>query len=148
MRVTLIILLVITASFSGFVIHVLTIEWLPQWIGSQIQGIEITASWDVRYVAAITSVEYGLAALGIYIIGRKYLLRWGQLKAALAFSVLLMSIQGLFIRQPLMDFLIGNPWHVVLVQNAFKWLPWLLVAFIIVFGYEYINRITQHKKTC
>jgi len=146
MRVFLILLLVFTASFSGFVIHVLTIEWLPQWIGAQMQNIEITASWDVRYMAAITSIEYGVAALALYLLARKYLLQWGQLNAALFFSMLLIAIQGLLIRQPLMDLMIGNPWHVVVVQNAFKWLPWILMAFIIVFGYELINKISERIK--
>ena len=57
-------------------------------------------------------------------------------------SLILLTINALLIRQPLMDFAIGNPLHVVLVQNAFKWVPWILMAFIIVYGYELIHKAT------
>lgn len=141
MKLFLIILLASTTALAGFVIHVIAVEWLPQWISGQMQGIEVQASWDVRYLAAATAIEYGLAAIGLYYLAREKLLSLGKLKAALIFSVLLTAIHGVFLRQPLMDFAIGNPLHVTLVQNGFKWAPWILTAFIVVYGYELIKKI-------
>lgn len=40
-----------------------------------------------------------------------------------------------------MDYIIGNPLNVVLVQNAFKWLVWLLMSFFIVYGYEFVMNL-------
>jgi hypothetical protein len=140
MKVFFYIILVTTASLSGFVVHVITIEWLPDWIGQQMQGVELRPSWAVRYVAAMTSVEYGVSAIVIYYLSREKLIKYGKFKAFLMFSGVLLSINAILVRQPLMDYLIGNPLHVVMVQNVFKWMTWVLLSFVVVYGYEFINR--------
>ncbi len=144
MKLLLILLLAATASLGGFVVHVTTVEWLPNWIGTQMNETQIQPSWDVRYIAAVTSIEYGLAAVGLYYLSREKLLAYGKLKAAAILSLLLIAINGVLIRQPLMDYIIGNPLHVTLVQNGFKWLPWILMSFIVVFGYEFINKLMNN----
>ncbi|MCP3922077.1 MAG: hypothetical protein GY714_05760 [Desulfobacterales bacterium] len=138
MKIFLIFVIAIVASMSSFVVHIATVDWLPVWIGNQMQGINIQPSWSVRYVAAVTSVEYGLAGIVLYSLAREKLLVFGTFKTAIIFSILLASIHGAFVRQPLMDYLVGNPMHVALVQNAFKWLIWLIMSFVIVYGYEFI----------
>ncbi|MCX7545791.1 hypothetical protein [Marinicella gelatinilytica] len=145
MKIILLLVVAILAAFSGFVVHVFTVEWLPQWISTQMQGLEVKPSWDVRYVAAITSIEMGLGAVGLYYFGRYKFIQIGRFKSALLFSVLLLALNGRLIRQPLMDFVIGNPWHVALVQNAFNWLSWILMAFIVIYGYEYVVTLTDKK---
>lgn len=140
MKILFILLLAATISLSGFIIHVITVEWLPDWIGTQMQNIKVQPSWNVRYSAAATSIEYGLAAIGLYYLGREKLLGFGKFKSALLFSMLLMAVHGVFLRQPLMDFAIGNPIHVTLVQNGFKWMPWIIMAFVVVYGYELIQK--------
>ena len=132
--------LAILASLSGFIIHVVSVEWLPSWIASQMNGIEIKPSWAVRYVAAATSVEYGIATVILYSLVRERINKAGLIKASLLLSALLLALDALLIRQPLMDFLVGNPIHVVLVQNLFKWFTPIALSFIVVFGYEYINQ--------
>ncbi len=138
MKILLMILIAALASSASFVVHVFTVEWLPSWIGSQMDGIAIQASWDVRYIAIFTSIEYGLAASAIYWLAREKLLFLGNFKSSLILAILLASVHGAFIRQPLMDFVVGNPLHVVVVQNIFKWLVWMLMSFVIVYGVEYI----------
>jgi hypothetical protein len=71
---------------------------------------------------------------------------FGVFKASLLFSILLASIHGAFVRQPLMDYVVGNPLHVVLVQNGFKWLVWLLMSFLVVFGFELAIKISGANK--
>lgn len=133
------------ASFSGFLEHVFTVEWLPEWISTQMQGLEVKPSWEVRYVAAVTSVEIGLGALGLYYFGRQKFVQIGRFKSAVIFSVLLLALNGRLIRQPLMDFVISNPWHVAIVQNTFNWLVWILMGFIVVYGYEIVVTLTDKK---
>ena len=145
MKIILILVIAALASFSGFLVHVFTVEWVPEWISTQMQGLEVKPSWDVRYVAAITSVEMGVGALGLYYFGRHRFIQMGRLKSVLLFSALLLALNGLLIRQPLMDVVIGNPWHVAVVQNAFIWLSWILLAFIVVYGYELVARLTSAK---
>ena len=147
MKFFLIIVVAAMASASSFIVHVATVEWLPAWVGSQMQGIVIQPSWDVRYVAGITSIEYGLAASTLYYFSRGTLIQFGYFKASLIFAILLAAIHGAFIRQPLMDYIVGNPAHVVLVQNGFQWLIWLLMSFFVVYGSEFIvERLSANKQ--
>jgi hypothetical protein len=146
MKLILIFLVMVIASTSSFVVHVISIEWLPAWVGRQMDGVTIQPSWSVRYVAALTSIEYGFAAVTLYVLARDRLIKHGLFNASLIFSVLLTAIHGALIRQPFMDYVVGNPIHVVLVQNGFKWLVWLLMSFIVIFGYELISNKTSANK--
>ncbi|SIO96741.1 hypothetical protein [Vibrio spartinae] len=140
MRIFYFLVVAAIASSSSFIVHIISAEWLPSWVATQMQGMSIQPSWSVRYVALITSIEYGLGATVLYMLAREKLIIFGRMKATIIFSVLLMAIHGAFVRQPLMDFLIGNPIHVVVVQNGFKWLVWLLMSLIVIVGYESVNR--------
>lgn len=139
MKYFLLLILAVIASFTGFVVHVFTVEWLPDWISGQMQGVEIQPSWALRYVAGITSIEYGIASIVLYHLARDKLMQFGKLKAAVYLSLLLLALNAMLIRQPLMDYLIGNPLQVVIVQNVFKWLSWILLSFITVYGFEFIQ---------
>lgn len=136
MKVLLIILIAAIASSSSFLVHVMTVEWLPNWVASQMQNVDIQTSWSVRYVALLTSVEYGFAAMILYYLVRDKLIHLGKFNTFVIFSLLLIAIKGILIRQPLMDYIIGNPIKVVLVQNIFKWLVWIIMSFIVVYGCE------------
>lgn len=124
------------ASASAFVVHVITIEWLPNWIGSQMVGKQVSPSWDVRYVAMITSIEYGIACLFLYHLLREKIIIKGKCIAILILFALLTALHGALLRQPTMDFIVGNPLQVVVVQNGFKYLVWLLMSFVTVLAYE------------
>jgi len=147
MKYFLIFIVAVAASASSFIIHVATVEWLPSWVSGQMQGLSIQPSWDIRYIAGITSLEYGVAAIALYYLARDKLIGFGKFKEALVFSVLLMAIHGAFLRQPFMDYVVGNPVHVVLVQNLFKWLVWLLMSFFVVFGFEFVTKVTCANKS-
>jgi len=145
MKLFLIFLVAVIASTSSFVVHVISVEWLPSWIGSQMQGIVIQPSWDVRYIASMTSIEYGFAAVALYFLARDTLAQFGRFKSSIIFSILLAAIHGAFIRQPFMDFVIGNPIQVVLVQNGLKWLTWIVMAFVVVYGYEWLLKLSVNS---
>ena len=140
MKILLLLLVIVFASSSSFVVHVISAEWLSLWIGQQMQNAVLEPSWNVRYVALITSIEYGIAAVSLYHLAREKLIKYGKFKAGLIFSILLTAIHGAFIRQPFMDFVIGNPLQVVIAQNGLKWLVWFLMSIIVVFGYESIMK--------
>jgi len=127
------------ASLSGFIIHVFSAEWLQSWIASQMSGIAVEPSWNVRDVALVSSIEYGVSALAIYYLLREKIHSFNFAAKILLLSTLLISIHGALIRQPLLDYVIGNPLHVVVVQNTFKWLVWILMSAVVVTGFEMIN---------
>ena len=128
------------ASSCGFIVHVFSTEWLQGWVAEIMAGHEVSPSWDVRYIAMLTSLEYGISALILYWIIRDKLMPYGKFKAFVILSLLLTALHGALIRQPLMDFLIGNPLEVALLQNAFKWLVWILMSFVVVYGSEHVAK--------
>ena len=145
MKLFLLLLVALLASLCSFVVHVITVEWLPQWVGSQMNGISIQPSWNVRYIAALTSIEYGIAAVTIYSLCRDNLRAIGIYKGMGLYAILLAALHGAFIRQPLMDYIVGNPIHVVIVQNAFQWLVWVLMSVAVVLGVESVRKFTANK---
>lgn len=142
-KIILYTLLAAIASCSAFVIHVFTVEWLPGWISAQMSDKNITPSWNVRYVAALTSIEYGIGAVLLYLAARQTLTKYRIFYRALFLSACLAMVSGAFLRQPLMDIVVGNPFHVAIVQNFFKLLVWVLLGFVVVYGVEAINRILK-----
>lgn len=146
-KLALTLLVVVIASCSSFIVHVATVEWLPVWIGQQMEGLNITSSWNVRYLAMLTSVEYGIAALILYYLARDNLIAWGKFFASIIMFLLLSALHGALFRQPLMDFAVGNPLLVVVVQNGFKYLIWMIMAFVTVFGCEFIESRNERPLT-
>jgi len=128
------------ASSCGYVVHVFSAEWLQNWVAQIMEGREVSTSWDVRYFALFTSLEYGISAVVLYWLIRDKIIQLGQFKAFVILSLLLASLHGALIRQPLMDFVIGNPIEVAVVQNAFQWLVWILMSFVVVYGLERVMR--------
>jgi len=131
------------ASSSAFIVHVLSAEWLPQWIVMQMEGKQVTPSWDVRYIAGVTAIEYGIGAVLLYNLSRPSLKKFHIVVRAVIISAILAMLSGALIRQPFMDLVIGNPLLVVLVQDGLKWLLWLFMGFITVVGVEAVNKSQQ-----
>lgn len=128
------------ASSCGFIVHVFSAEWLQSWIAQIMEGHKVSSSWAVRYIAILTSLEYGISTLILYWLVRDKIIPYGKFKAFVILSLLLTALHGALIRQPLMDFIIGNPIEVALLQNIFKWLVWILMSFVVVYGSERVVR--------
>ena len=124
------------ASSLGFIVHVFSAEWVQGWVAQIMQGRSVTPSWDVRYIATLTSLEYGASTIVLYWLIRDKVIKYGKFKAFITLSLLFTALHGALVRQPLMDYIIGNPVEVVLVQNALKWLVWILMSLVVVYGSE------------
>lgn len=119
MRKTLICLfLAIAVSIIAFSIHVATTEWIDNFVAASMKGNTVISSWDVRYLAAITSIETGCGLVLLYSLIRTNLPANSSLARGLMTSILLLMVAGRLIRQPIMDLAIGNPLPVVLVQDG------------------------------
>jgi len=140
MKIFQYLIVVALASCSGFIVHVFTAEWLQVWVAQVMSGHEVIPSWDVKYIAMVTSLEYGISVIILYWLIRDKIIPYGKFKAFLILSFLLTALHGALIRQPLMDFIVGNPIEVALLQNAFKWLVWFLMSFVVVYGSERVAK--------
>ena len=134
-------LMAVLATVASFGIHLATAAWLPGWLADRMVGVEMLASWDVRYLAGATSIEYVLGSMLMYTLMRRPLLGWRPWARIVVFTLLILSTRGLLMRQPLMDWAIGNPIDVVVIQNGLKALVWIVVASLSAIGVEWFYRI-------
>jgi len=125
------------AAATGFIIHVASQEWLESWVSSQMQGHQVAASWDVRYLALVTSLEIGVGLVILYALVRPALPAKSSVGRGLILAVLLLAVMGRFVRQPLMNLAIGNPLPVVAVQDGTVWLLWLCICIVVATGYDF-----------
>ena len=126
----------IAAAVVGFIIHVASQEFVRTWVYTRMHGHAVTPSWDVRYVALLTSLEIGVAVVWLYALFRRTLPQTRSLFRGLLLGVLLLAAQGSLFRQPLMDFIIGNPISVVAVQDGVTWVVWLVMCAVAALTYD------------
>lgn len=125
----------IAGAATGFAIHLCTQAWVQGWVATQMAGRSVAPSWDVRFLAAATSLEIGVATAFVYVLVRKSLPGWPTVFRGALLAALLLGVSGRLLRQPLMDLAIGNPLAVVLIQDGVAWLTWsaLCVAVAVVY---------------
>jgi hypothetical protein len=133
------------AAFLGFFIHVATQEPIRSWVASQMQGQGVAPSWDVRYLALITSLESGIGLVAFYAIIRKALPSCSTLARGAILALLLLMSMGRLIRQPAMNLAIGNPLAVVAVQDGISWLLWLLMSLVVALVFDKLAPAMQRK---
>jgi uncharacterized membrane protein YkvI len=128
---------IITAGV-GLVIHVASQESIKSWVASHMAGHHVTPSWDVRYIALLTSLEIGIGLVILYALVREALPGKSSLVRGILLGVLLLAIMGRLIRQPLMDLIIGNPVSVVAVQDGISWVVWLAMCIVLALVYDFL----------
>ncbi|HBH7879294.1 MULTISPECIES: hypothetical protein [Vibrio harveyi group] len=138
--------ILVLAAAVGFVVHVVEVEWLRVWVSEQMTGKMVTPSWDVRYIAMILSIEHSVAFFIIYLLLRQKIGDRSLLVQVTVLSVLILAFKSLLIRQPLMDYIIGNPVHVVAAQNLLKWSIPISMSVIIVIGYSLVEKLCDNRK--
>jgi len=121
----------VLAAATGFCLHVFSAEWVQHRVATLMDGKEVMSSWDVRIPAAISSIEIGLGAALCYWLIRSRFPNLGWFRGGLCLTALVLMIKGNLIRQPLMNFLIGNPIEVVAVQDGITWLIWGLMGWTV-----------------
>lgn len=126
----------VAAAATGFVIHVGSQRWVQEWVSARMQGREVTASWDVRYLALASSLEVGIGLVVLYALVRGHLPFKSSAVRGLVLGVLLLAVMGRLVRQPLMNFIIGNPLPVVAVQDGVSWLVWLASCTVVACTYD------------
>jgi hypothetical protein len=126
------------SAAAGFAIHVVTLEPIHAWVSSQMQGQTVTASWDVRQIALLTSLESGIGLVLLYLLLRRALPAWSTLARGAMLGVLVLMTMGRLFRQPLMNLVIGNPLPVVAVQDGVSWAIWLLMGILVALVMDYL----------
>jgi hypothetical protein len=124
------------AAAIGFLFHVVTSEHVSRWITAHMKGRNITSSRNVILPAAITSLEMGIGLVIFYALIRDHLPVANLVLRGIIVGLLILAITGRLFRQPFMNWLVGCPIKVVLVQDGVIWLNWLLMSVSLVLVYE------------
>jgi len=124
------------ASVVGFSFHVVTMERIQSWISAQMSGKKILASRNVLVPAAVTSLEMGIGLVILYTLVRNHLPFENAILRGVVLGLLILSVGGKLFRQPLMNWLVGTPIKVVLIQGGITWLNWILMSVTTALIYE------------
>lgn len=127
------------AAVVGFLIHVGSQGWVRSWVSTHMQGRQVAPSWDVRYVALVTSLETGIGLVVLYALIRPGMPRSSSLVRGLLLGVLVLAVMGRLFRQPLMNLVIGNPLPVVAVQDGISWVLWIVMAIVVAALYDALS---------
>ncbi|HDY8068250.1 TPA: hypothetical protein RQK93_000433 [Vibrio vulnificus] len=141
MKVTLHFAVLILASTVGFIVHVIESEWLRFWVSEQMVGKNVLPSWDVRYLAMALAIESSISMFIVYLLLRQKMSECSLLAQVAALSAIVLTMKSMLVRQPVMDYVIGNPIHVVVAQNFVKWLIPIFMSTIIVVGYFLVENL-------
>lgn len=133
---------ILTAAF-GFAAHVFAAEIVEPYVASVMAGRHVAPSWDVRVPAALTAIEPGVALIILCLLLRHALPSAGTFARGLTAGLLALALSGRLVRQPMMDFLVGNPLNVVAVQDGIVWLIWLGMGLIAAFCLDLTARPAQ-----
>lgn len=126
----------VAAGATGFLIHLATQAWVQSWVSEHMQGIQVVASWDVRYFALATSLEVGIGLVILYALVRRAMPVKSAALRGLLLGVVLLAVMGRLFRQPAMNLAIGNPLSVVAVQDGVSWVLWLAAAVVAAVVFE------------
>jgi len=129
----------VAAAVVGFSIHVGSQGWIRAWVSAHMQGREIIPSWDVRYLALLTSIESGIGLVIVYALARPALPGKSSLVRGLLLGVLMLAVMGRLFRQPMMNLAIGNPLPVVAVQDGISWVLWALMSIVVAAVYDSLS---------
>lgn len=124
------------AAAAGFSFHVVASEKASHWITKEMQGRSLRTSRNVIFPAAITSLEMGVGLAIFYALVRDHLPFGNPFLRGVTVGLLVLVMTGKLFRQPIMNWIIGNPMKVVLVQDGVTWLSWLLTTTVLAVVYE------------
>ncbi|WP_338803520.1 hypothetical protein WDV76_15575 [Xenorhabdus griffiniae] len=134
----IILIVSISTAFIGFIVHVINVEWLIPYIRSEVNNVSVLPSWDVRYLAAFTSIETGFGITILYTLIKKGMPTYNSFTRGIIMWLLELAIMGRLVRQPLMDFAIGNSVLISILQNSISWINWFLICLVTTFLYDYL----------
>ncbi|MEQ1975852.1 hypothetical protein [Xenorhabdus sp. SGI240] len=137
----IILIVSIFTAFIGFIVHVINVELLIPYIRSEVNNVSVLPSWDVRYLAAFTSIETGFGITILYIFIKRGMPTYNSFTRGIIMWLLELAIMGRLVRQPLMDFAIGNPFLISILQNSISWVNWFFICLITTFLYDYLIKL-------
>jgi hypothetical protein len=139
---------ILASSAALFFTHKFAADRLPQWLGEQMVGVEIKRlpyGSEVVIPATLTTVEYGIALFLLYLALRRSLPAASAFSRSLALAALSLALGGNLVRMPMMQLVVGNPLHVVLVQHGAVWLPYIVGSLMLTYCYEWLHPIQRAR---
>ena len=139
---------ILASSAALFFTHKFAADRLPQWLSEQMIGVEIKRlpyGSEVVIPATFTAVEYGIALFLLYLALRRALPGTSAFSRSLVLAGLSLALGGNLLRMPIMQLVVGNPLHVVLVQHGAVWLPYIVGSLTLTYCYEWLRPVHQAR---
>lgn len=135
----------VAGAATGFGIHLSTQAWIQGWVEQHMAGRSVVPSWDVRLLAAATSLEVGVATVFVYVLLRRSLPGLPTVVRGALLAALLLAVTGRLFRQSVMDLAVGNPLAVVLIQDGVAWLTWTALCIAVAIVYDSLTARAVHE---
>lgn len=123
-------------GWTGFLIHVLTVDVIQNWLFGEFIGTSYTPG--VMLLAAITSLEVGVGLTLLYCLVRHALQQQTRALRAVSIAAILLAVQGILARQLLMDQIVGGFTWQSFVSDLLRWPTWIGMCFVLVWAYEWL----------
>jgi hypothetical protein len=110
----------VVAAIVALTVHILLQQWAQPIISERMRGIEVLRppyGAFVTGVAYVTAVVPAIVAAILFYYGAHLLPARSRLGKGLWLGVLILLLKGDLVRQPVMNFLIGNPPSVVVLND-------------------------------
>lgn len=112
---------IVLVTTIGFVLHVYFFYYTQGLIASLMQGVDVLKppyGSAINVVAFLTAFIPTAAKVGLYYLIGKHLWFSSKLGKGFVYGLLLSLLRGELIREPVMNYLIGNPIEVIFIQQG------------------------------
>lgn len=124
----------ILISAIGLSAHIVLQNYIPNKVNHLMEGMTVLKQpypWNVNLFAFVTAILPVTAMAIIYFFINPYLLTQSRIVKGLLFGLLMLVAQGRLIREPLMNWLIGNSFHTTVLLQISSCIPQLIICILI-----------------
>jgi hypothetical protein len=121
-------------TIVGLSLHIFLQRVIPIHVSELMEGIIVLTPpypWFVNVLAYVTAIFPVIGLMAIYHLINSHLPSKGRLAKGIVFGLLMLLVQGLLIREPVMNLLVGNGLEVTLLTEISSCLPRFIMCVLI-----------------
>ena len=128
------VLVVVISTVIGLSTHIYLLKIISPVIAERMQGVVIQKppySVVITTIAYITFVFPAIGTVLVYYFIQDVFPGKSRVVKGVLFGLLILLVKGELLRQPIMNFIVGNPIKITLLQQSQVWLSNLIMCVII-----------------